>query len=109
MSFAGIDDLELADAGGDVFQALEVVEHQVTALVGGVPAGKADSRVARIHADVGNAVDMVDELPLGLVVCLPDFLGRDPQCVAKGEVLFAPAGYVPVDKCLKRLAGDAPA
>ena len=88
-----------------MFQPIEVAEQQVPAFVDGVPASEADRQVARVHADVGHAVDVINELPLGLVVRLPDFMWRNAQRVTKGEILFAPAGDVPVEQRLKRLAG----
>jgi hypothetical protein len=71
MGFAGIDDLDPAAGGGDVLQSIQVAEYQVTPLVGSVAPGEPDRQVTHLHARVGDTVDVLDELPRGLVVRLP--------------------------------------
>ena len=104
MSLAGVEDLEAAEAFGDLVEALGVVEHQAGALVGGDAAREAEGEDGLVEDLAGALLDDFHQTALAQPVGVGDTRGLDAVDGTEVLVIVAPARDFLVEDFLERLS-----
>ncbi len=103
VSLAGHEELQAADAVGDLDEALGRVQNKAGALVGGDAAGEAEGQDVGVKIDAGALLDRLEEAQLAGQVGGFDDFGLDAVDRFKVLVIVTPFGNFLVEQLLKGL------